>query len=325
MYLGKFLLGRRLASTEKSEQKIGALAGLPTFGLDGLASSAYGPEAALTILLPLGAAGLRLIEPITLAILGLLLILCISYWQTIAAYPNAGGSYAVTKDNFGANVSLLAGVALLLDYVLNVAVGISSGIAALVSAFPPLYPHTLALCLGTLAVITLVNLRGTPEAGWLFGPPTYFFVGSFAVLMALGIVRVILSGGHPQAVVAPPPLHAATASIGLWLILRTFASGCTAMSGVEAVSNGVSAFREPTVKHAQRTLLAIVIILAALLGGIAYLSRSVWHRRDGPNGARLSKRPLAAGRRFGGTRSFLLRCNWQRVNGLVPFSQYQFR
>jgi amino acid transporter len=269
-----FLLGRRLASTEKSEQKIGVIAGLPTFGLDGLASSAYGPEAALTILLPLGAAGLHLIEPITLAILGLLLILCISYWQTIAAYPNAGGSYAVTKDNLGANVSLLAGVALLFDYVLNVAVGISAGVAALVSAFPSLYPHTLALCLGVLGAITLVNLRGTLESGWLFGPPTYLFICSFAVLMTVGIFRVVISGGHPHAVIAPPPPHAPAASISLWFILRAFASGCTAMTGVEAVSNGVSAFREPTVKHAQRTLLAIVIILAALLGGIAYLAFS---------------------------------------------------
>jgi amino acid transporter len=274
MSFSNLFLGRRLASNENAEQKIGLLGGLPTFGLDGLASSAYGPEAALTVLLPLGAAGLHFIEPITIAILGLLAILCVSYWQTIAAYPNAGGSYAVTKDNLGTNLSLLAGVALLIDYVLNVAVGISAGIAALVSAFPPLYPHTLALCLVVLGAITLVNLRGTPESGWLFGPPTYLFVGSFAILLFIGITRTAFSGGQLHPVIPPPHPQAATASISLWLILRAFASGCTAMTGVEAVSNGVSAFREPTVKHAQRTLLAIVIILAALLGGIAYLSRA---------------------------------------------------
>jgi amino acid transporter len=274
MSLSNLLLGRRLASNEKSQQKIGALAGLPIFGLDGLASSAYGPEAALTILLPLGAAGLHLIEPITLAILGLLALLSISYCQTIAAYPNAGGSYAVTKDNLGVNLSLLAGTALLIDYILNVAVGISAGVGALVSAVPTLYPHTLALCLAILAAITLTNLRGTSESAWLFGPPTYLFVGSFAVLMTIGIVRVTLSGGHPQPIVPPPSLHTPTAAIGLWVVLRAFASGCTAMTGVEAVSNGVSAFREPAVQHAHRTLIAIVAILAALLGGIAYLSRS---------------------------------------------------
>lgn len=274
MSLLDLVLGRRLASDEQSERKIGTFAGLPTFGLDGLASSAYGPEAALTILLPLGAAGLRFIEPVTLAIIGLLAILYISYRQTIAAYPNAGGSYVVARENLGANLGLLAGAALLIDYILNVAVGISAGIAALVSAVPALHPHMLALCLLVLALITLVNLRGTLESGWAFGPPTYLFVGCFAALFALGMPRAIVSGGHPQAVVPPPSLNSATASVSLWLLLRAFASGCTAMTGVEAVSNGVSAFRQPAVKRAHRTLTAIVVILGILLGGIAYLSRA---------------------------------------------------
>jgi amino acid transporter len=274
MSLIDLVLGRRLASNEQAERKIGVLAGLPTFGLDGLASSAYGPEAALTILLPLGAAGLRFIEPITLAILALLSVLYISYRQTIAAYPNAGGSYVVARENLGPNLGLLAAAALLIDYILNVAVGISAGIAALVSAVPSLQPYTLALCLVVLAVITLVNLRGTLESGWAFGPPTYLFVGCFAVLFAIGIPRALMSGGHPLAAIAPRSPRSATESVSLWLLLRAFASGCTAMTGVEAVSNGVGAFREPTVKHAHRTLTAIIVILAVLLGGIAYLSRA---------------------------------------------------
>lgn len=268
------VLGRRLASNEQSERKIGVLAGLPIFGLDGLASSAYGPEAALTILIPAGAAGLHFIQPITFAILALLAVLYLSYRQTIGAYPNAGGSYIVARENLGVNLSLLAGAALLIDYVLNVAVGISAGVAALVSAVPVLHPHTLALCLAVLALITLVNLRGSLESGWAFGPPTYLFVGCFAALFAIGIPRVIMSGGHPHAVISPPSLRPASESVTLWLLLRAFASGCTAMTGVEAVSNGVSAFRQPTVKHARRTLTAIVVILAALLGAIAYMTRA---------------------------------------------------
>ncbi len=269
-----FILGRRLASNEQRRQKIGALAGLPTFGLDGLASSAYGPEAALTILLPVGAAGLLYIEPITIAILGLLTALYISYRQTIEAYPNAGGSYIVARENLGANLGLLAGAALMIDYILNVAVGISAGIAALVSAVPNLQPYTLPLCLAVLALITVVNLRGVTESGWVFGPPTYLFVGCFAILLAIGIMRTIVSGGHPHPVVAPPPLRSAAEAITLWLILRSFASGCTAMTGVEAVSNGVGAFREPTVKRAHRTLTAIVVILGVLLGCITLLARA---------------------------------------------------
>src|SRR6476646_10018062 len=170
-----FLIGRPLASSEERAEQIGAAAGVPIFGLDGLSSSAYGPEAALTLLLPLGAAGLSYIEPLTLSIIALLIIVFFSYRQTIAAYPNGGGSYTVAKENLGTYAGLLAAAALMLDYVLNVAVGISAGVAALVAAAPWLPPLTLALCLGILTVITLVNLRGTPEAGVAFALPTYLF------------------------------------------------------------------------------------------------------------------------------------------------------
>ncbi len=274
MSLSNLLLGRPLPSDDQSEQKIGSLAGLPTFGLDGLASSAYGPEAALTILLPLGAAGLHFIEPITLAILGLLAVLYASYRQTIEAYPNAGGSYIVARENLGTNLSLLAGAALLIDYILNVAVGISAGIAALVSALPALHPYTLALCLLVLFLITAVNLRGTMETSWVFGPPTYLFVSCLGILLIIGIARSIANAGHPAALDPLPTARAATESVSAWLLMRAFASGCTAMTGVEAVSNGVNAFRDPAVKRAHRTLSGIVLILAVLLAGIAYLSRA---------------------------------------------------
>ncbi|HVC61563.1 MAG TPA: APC family permease [Acetobacteraceae bacterium] len=266
------LLGRRLSNTEAGGEKITELEGVPAMGLDALSSAAYGPEAALTILLPVGAAGLTQIVPITGAVLLLLFILFFSYWQTIEAYPSNGGSYTVASENLGAPVGLLAGTALMVDYTLNVAVGISAGIAALTSAVPALHPWTLPLCLAVLAAITLLNLRGTQEAGLAFAVPTYLFVVWWIGLLVFGLAKAM--AGHPAPVTRPPPIPAATQAVGLWLILRAFASGCTAMTGVEAVSNAVSAFRAPSVRHAHRTLAGIVILLAFLLLAIATLARS---------------------------------------------------
>jgi len=264
------LLGRRLSNTEVGGEKITEVEGVPAMGLDALSSAAYGPEAALTILVPLGAAGLTQIVPITIAVLVLLFILFISYWQTIEAYPTNGGSYTVASQNLGAHAGLLAGTALMVDYTLNVAVGISAGVAALTSAIPALHPWTLPLCLGVLALITLLNLRGTQEAGLAFAVPTYLFVVCWMALLTYGLVNGMT--GHATPVAKPPPIPAATQAVGLWLLLRAFASGCTAMTGVEAVSNAVSAFRAPSVKHAHRTLTGIVILLAFLLLAIALLA-----------------------------------------------------
>jgi amino acid transporter len=268
----RVLLGRPLANRESRSRQIGVLEAVPAMGLDGLSSSAYGPEAALTILAAGGAAGLAYIGPIMLVILALLGILFLSYWQTVEAYPKSGGAYLVAKDNLGVDASLLAATALMIDYVLNVAVGISAGVAALVSAAPQLQPYTLPLCLSILALLTLTNLRGTMDAGRLFALPTYLFVGSFLVAIALGVYAVLASGGHPQPVVRPPAPPAPVESLAWWLVLRAFASGCTAMTGVEAVSNGVGAFRDPAVRNARITLAIIVVALAILLAGIAYLA-----------------------------------------------------
>jgi amino acid transporter len=272
MDLWGILIGRRLANREAKARKITALEGVPAMGLDGLGSSAYGPEAALTILIPLGAEGLHLIRPIMVAILVLLAVLYMSYRQTIEAYPNNGGSYIVAKENLGANAGLLAASALMIDYVLNVAVGISAGVGALTSAIPQLHPYTLELCLAVLALITMVNLRGTLEAGLVFSVPTYLFVASLGGVLLLGVIKTLVAGGSPVPVVPPPPLSAAGQTVTLWLLLRAFASGCTAMTGVEAVGNGVSAFRDPTVKHAHHTLTWIVLTLGLLLAVISYLA-----------------------------------------------------
>jgi amino acid transporter len=268
------LLGRALRSSQAEEEKIGVWAGIPILGLDGLSSSAYGPEAALTLLVPLGAAGLAWIGPITLIILVLLLLLYLSYRQTIGAYPQGGGSYTVAKENLGTRVGLLAAASLMIDYILNVAVGISAGVAALVSAVPALQRYTLLLCLAILVVIAVVNLRGMREPGLAFGLPTYLFIASLGLVLIAGVVEALLHGGHPRPVVPPPPLGPPIQAASLWLLMRSFASGCTAMTGVEAVSNGVKYFKQPTVTNARRTLTAIVALLGLLLGGIAYLARA---------------------------------------------------
>lgn len=265
------ILGRRLANREYGDRKIGAFEAVPAMGLDGIGSSAYGPEAALTILIPLGGASLAYIGWVMAPIVALLAILFASYWQTVIAYPNNGGAYIVAKENLGANASLLAAAALMIDYVLNVAVGVSAGVGALVSAVPALHSYILPLCLGILVLITLVNLRGTMDAGRLFALPTYLFVASFAVILGLGVFHAATAGGHPHPVTPPPRLGRETEAASLWLLLRAFAAGCTAMTGVEAVSNGMGAFREPKVKRGHQTLTAIVLILGVLLAAIAYL------------------------------------------------------
>ncbi len=265
------VVGKPIKTSDERAEQIGPIQGIPIFGLDALSSAAYGPEAALTLLIPLGLLGVRYIVPVSAAIITLLVIVYFSYRQTIAAYPSGGGSYTVARFNLGASAGLLAAAALLADYVLTAAVGISAGVGALVSAVPSLLPYTVSLCVGILVVITIVNLRGVRDAGAAFALPTYLFVGTLLITVVAGIFRVLLSGGHPTPAIALPPSPTMTAVVSFWLLLKVFASGCTALTGVEAVSNGVKAFRDPTVKNAQRTLTVIIFLLAVLLAGISYL------------------------------------------------------
>jgi amino acid transporter len=269
------VLGKRLATLDERAEQIGTTSGIPIFGLDALSSAAYGPEAALTLLIPLGAAGVAYIVPVSASIIVLLTIVYFSYRQTIAAYPGGGGSYTVASENLGTFPGLLAAAALMIDYILVVAVGISAGVGALVSAVPSLQPHTVSICLGILVVIAIVNLRGLREAGIFFMVPTYLFVGTLLAAIVMGVYKTVLAGGHPIPVVAPPaPPSAAVALASMWLLLQVFSNGCTAMTGVEAVSNGVRAFREPTVRNAQRTLTVIIGLLIVMLAGIAFLIRA---------------------------------------------------
>ncbi len=285
MQVMNLLFGRPLASSEDRAEHVGPSAGVSIFGLDALSSAAYGPEAALTLLIPLGLLGIHLILPVITAILLLLTIVYFSYRQTIDAYPNGGGSYTVATENIGDNAGLLAAAALMIDYVLTAAVGISAGVGALISAIPSLQPHTLEICLAILVLLTLINLRGVHDTGVVFLIPTYLFVITLLVVIGVGIFHTIRSGGHPAAVIAPSVLPPATAALTLWLLLKVFASGCTAMTGVEAVSNGVTAFRDPTTKNAKRTLTTIIFLLIVLLAGIAVLCRAYGIGATDPNGS----------------------------------------
>jgi amino acid transporter len=265
------LIGKPLAASDERAERIGPVAGIGVFGLDALSSAAYGPEAALTLLIPLGVAGIHYSVPISAAIIILLTIVYFSYRQTIGAYPGGGGSYTVARENLGPGAGLLAGVALMIDYILVVAVGISAGVGALVSAAPSLQPHTLAMCLGILVIITIINLRGVREAGLIIMIPTYLFVGCLGIAILIGLGKALAGGGHPVPVIDPPKMGAATEAAGAWILLKAFASGCTAMTGVEAVSNGVKAFREPADQNARRTLTTVIALLIVLLAGIAWL------------------------------------------------------
>lgn len=266
-----FIFGRPLATSEERAEQIGPVRGIPIFGLDALSSAGYGPEAALTLLMPLGVLAPNYSIPISASIVILLAIVYFSYLQTIGAYPEGGGSYTVAHENLGESASLLAAAALMIDYVLTVAVGISAGVGALISAFPQLQSHTLSLCLGILILIAMINLRGLREAGALFMLPTILFIGTLLFTIVMGLVESLLHGGHPAPVVRPHPLSSPAIAVSAWLILQSFSSGCTAMTGVEAVSNGVRAFGEPRVKNAKITLTVIIAILMILLLGIAFL------------------------------------------------------
>jgi len=211
---------------------------------------------------------------VSTAIVILLGIVYFSYRQTIEAYPHGGGSYTVASQNLGEGAGLLAAAALMIDYVLTASVGISAGVGALISAVPSLQPHTLEICLIVLAILTIVNMRGVHDTGVVFMIPTYLFTGTLLIVIAVGGWQVVHAAGHPLPVTPLPAIPPATAMVSWWLILKVFSSGCTAMTGVEAVSNGVTAFREPTRKNAKTTLTIIIALLIVLLAGIALLCRA---------------------------------------------------
>jgi amino acid transporter len=265
------LFGKPLASNEAHAEHIGVAAGIPIFGLDGLTSAAYGPEAAMALLIPLGLYGVdHYLMPIFACILSLLTILYLSYRQTIQAYPNGGGSFTVASENLGDRAGLFAAAALMIDYILTAAVGTKYG--------PTLHHYQLAMCLLILIGIAIVNMRGVKETGAVFMLPTFLFVGSLLLTIGVGIFKAWAAHGHPTALASVPPvdtskLETLTPWLLLFLLLKAFSNGCAAMTGVEAVSNGVTAFNEPRSDNANRTLTVIIGILIILLAGLSYVAK----------------------------------------------------
>lgn len=267
----QFLLGKTLPTSAHSEQRLSNATGLAVLSSDALSSVAYATQEILTILILAGGTALSLSLPIAGAIVLLLAIVVLSYQQTIRAYPTGGGAYTVSKENLGLYPSLIAAAALLIDYVLTVAVSISAGIDALTSAFPGLQVVSVLLCLFATGLIMLANLRGVKESGQLFMIPTYAFVVSIFLLVGLGLLQQATGQVMPIAagVKTIEPLH----NLTLFLILRAFAGGCTAMTGVEAISNGVLAFKPPEWQNARTTMRYMGILLGAMFLGITYLAR----------------------------------------------------
>jgi len=266
--LKRMILGHPLATAAEKHQRLGKVMGLAVFASDALSSVAYGTEEIMLVLVVAGAAALPLAFPIMVGIVLLVGIVAASYWQTIHAYPSGGGSYIVAKDNLGTLPGLVAGAALLIDYVLTVAVSTAAGVAAVTSAFPVLYPWRVEICLLTVIAVTLANLRGVRESAKIFTLPTYWFIGSLGLLILAGFYRVATGTVEPF-----PTAHIqATEAMGLLLILRAFSSGCATLTGIEAVSNGIPAFRPPEPKNASITLVWMAAVLAATSLGTAYLA-----------------------------------------------------
>ena len=266
--LKRLLVGPPMPLAQARHERLSKRIALAVFSSDALSSVAYATEEILLILVLAGSAAARLDVPIALAITALLVIVTISYQQTIHAYPSGGGSYIVARANLGTVPGLVAAAALLVDYVLTVSVSVAAGVAAITSALPELTTHKIVLSVVCVAVIALANIRGVRESGRIFAVPTYFFIASFTVMLAVGFYR-LLTG---TLAAAPPPTVPGVEALTGFLILRAFASGCTALTGIEAISNGIPAFRAPESRNAAITLGWMAFILASMFVGITMLS-----------------------------------------------------
>ena len=281
----RLLLGKRLQTDDLPHQAISKKVGLAVFASDALSSTAYATEEILLILSIAVGGGvaawagqngtvLGMSIPIAIAIAILLAIVTISYRQTIFAYPNGGGAYIVARDNFGEIPAQIAGAALLTDYILTVAVSISSGVAQITSVFPALLPIRVEIAVAVIVLLTVVNLRGVKESGRIFAVPTYFFLGMMLLTLVVGFVRYI-TGALPVVQGVEALTHEVIEPLGLFLILRAFSSGCTALTGIEAISNGIMAFKQPRSKNAARTLVVMSATLIVLFLSITLIANAI--------------------------------------------------
>ena len=270
--LKRFLVGKPIPSHLAHHERLSKVTGLAVLSSDALSSVAYATDFILATLVVAGIGAFRYAVPISLVIAALLAIVAFSYRQTIHAYPTGGGAYIVAKENIGPTAGLIAGASLLVDYTLTVAVSISAGVLAITSAIPSLDQHRVALCLFFLVLLTIGNLRGIKESGQIFAVPTYFFVASIALLLGIGVFRYVTGGIVP--VDTPLPAEVGNHPLTTFLLLTAFANGCTAMTGVEAVSNGVPAFRPPEAKNASATLVLMATLAIGMFVGITVLAHA---------------------------------------------------
>ncbi|WP_025686331.1 APC family permease [Paenibacillus maysiensis] len=264
----RLLIGRPRKSTALEEEKLNKLKALAILSSDALSSVAYGTEQILLVLITAGFAALWYSIPISIAVLGLLIILILSYRQTIFSYPGGGGAYIVAQDNLGKAPSLIAGGSLLVDYILTVAVSSSAGTDAITSAFPSLHDHRIAIALIMIIFLTIMNLRGVTESASVLAVPIYLFVVAIFVLIISGIIHYVAGGAHAAA----PQFGATVSNVSLFLLLKAFSSGCSALTGVEAVSNAIPNFRKPAAKNAATTLMMMGLILGCMFIGISLLA-----------------------------------------------------
>ncbi len=270
--LRRRLFGKPIANKDAHHEKLGTLLGLPVFSSDALSSVAYATEAILGVVVLAGAAALGLTWPITLGICALIVIVAISYRQTIFTYPSGGGSYVVASENLGRMPGLIAGGALLIDYVLTVAVSVAAGVAAITSAYPVLHPYLTQISLVCILLVAWANLRGVRESGAAFAIPTYAFLAVMALMIIVGFFRFFGHASAPQVLSEPGSVGSEANVLILYVILRAFAAGCTALTGIEAVSNGVPAFRDPASKNAARTLTIMAILLVTMFLGVGFIA-----------------------------------------------------
>jgi len=274
----RMILGEPFPTRAEIHERLDKVRALAIFASDPISSNAYATEAIMSVLILISVQALSWTLPIALAVMVLVLLVIFSYTQTILHYPQGGGAYIVTKDNLGTMPSLFAASALLIDYILTVSVSVSAGVRAITSALPELFPYSVWLALLAIAILTLVNLRGVRESGTIFALPTYAFVGGILLIVVIGVIRFSgVFGASPPVVVVPAhnalESHAAVSQfLILWLVVRAFAAGCTALTGIEAISDGVAAFKKPESKNAAETMVAMGIIAMTLFVGITYLA-----------------------------------------------------
>lgn len=271
----RFLFGRRLRTEQEALERVSKLKGLAVFASDNISSSAYATEEVMRVLVVAGLSALALTVPITMAVIVVLIVVVISYLQVIRAYPGGGGSYIIAHTNLGPLAGLTTAAALLTDYILTVAVSTSAGVAAITSAFPELFPHRVGIAVVVVTLMTILNLRGIQESGTIFAAPTYIYLAAMFGLLGFGLVRAV-TGTLPAYEVPPEWLEAyGMESISVLLVLRAFASGSVALTGTEAVADGVPAFKPPEVRNAQIVLLSMGTIFATLFLGISWLSSQI--------------------------------------------------